>query len=72
VGVERFTGRLGGRDGTCVMRHVGTSRPDGVVVDEREVVEGTGTGSLAGLRGRIKFESGQAEHYPLELAYDLA
>jgi len=72
VGVERFTGRLGGRDGTCVMRHVGTARPGGVVVDEREVVEGTGTGSLAGLRGRIKFESGQAEHYPLELAYDLA
>jgi hypothetical protein len=72
VGVERFTGRLAGREGTCVMRHVGASRPDGTVLDERQVVEGTGTGAFAGVRGTMRFESGHAEHYPLEFAYDHA
>jgi len=72
VGIERFTGRLAGREGTIVMRHVGTSSPDGTVLDEREVVEGTGTGALAGLRGTMRFESGHAEHYPLEFAYEPA
>ena len=72
VGVERFTGRLNGQEGTCVMRHIGTSRPDGVVVEEREIVEGMGTGAFAGLRGTCRFESGHAEHYALELEYEPA
>lgn len=48
VAVEEFTGRVGTREGTFVLRHVGAYR-DGKVTGELTVVGATG--DLAGLRG---------------------
>ncbi len=50
VGIERVTGTFGGKDGTLVLEHVGTFA-DGVATADLSVVEGAGTGDVAGLKG---------------------
>jgi hypothetical protein len=50
VGYERFTGTIGGHEGTCVFRHTG-SYADGAVSDHVEVLPGLGTDGLADLTG---------------------
>jgi hypothetical protein len=68
VGMERIVGRVGGRLGSFVLRSVGSY--DGRTArSEMEVVEGSGTGELGGLKGAGRFS---AEHGPqgtLELDY---
>jgi hypothetical protein len=68
VGMERIVGRVGDRSGSFVLRSVGNY--DGKTArSEMEVVEGSGTGELGGLRGAGRFS---AEHGPqgsLELDY---
>jgi hypothetical protein len=68
VGMERIVGRVGGRSGSFVLRSVGSY--DGRTArSEMEVVEGSGTGELGGLKGAGRFS---AEHGPqgtLELDY---
>jgi hypothetical protein len=51
VGLERVAGRLAGREGTFVLHHTATSDADGQR-QEVTVVSGSGSGGLAGLRGR--------------------
>lgn len=51
IGMERITGRLAGRSGSFVLSHRG-GYTDGVASGEFEVVEGSGSGELSGLRGR--------------------
>lgn len=57
--IERISGSLGGRAGSFVLEHVGSSR-NGVVTSKRTVVPGSGTGALCGLRGVIEAVCGRA------------
>ncbi|HZU39653.1 MAG TPA: DUF3224 domain-containing protein [Solirubrobacteraceae bacterium] len=67
LALEHVSGRLHGRSGTFVVQHGATAH-----ADERAdtswgaVVEGSGTGELAGLRGSCR-----VVHGLLELDYDL-
>lgn len=70
VGLEHFTGTLGGRAGAFVVQHAGTWR-GGAVRTTFEVVPGSGTGGLTGLRGGGTFESGHQEQYSLAWDYEV-
>jgi Protein of unknown function (DUF3224) len=72
LGLERFEGSIGGHEGACVFRHVG-SQDRGSVSGHLEVVPGMGTGGLEHLRGEADLcISGPSEHgYALVLAYDI-
>ena len=51
LGFQRIDGRIGDAEGSMVLRMTGGY--DGTIArSEWEVVDGTGTGALAGLRGR--------------------
>ena len=67
TGYERFTGSLGGRSGSFVLRLEGGFK-DGAARTTWTVVEGTGTGDLAGLRGEGGYVATQGEP---EVAYEL-
>jgi uncharacterized protein DUF3224 len=69
---ERFTGSIGGQEGSCVFRHVGT-QDAGSVGGHLEVVPGMGTGGLEKLRGEADLSiSGHSEDgYELALSYEL-
>jgi hypothetical protein len=72
LGMERFEGSIGGHEGTCVFRHVG-SQDRGSVSGHLEVVPGMGTGGLEGLRGEADLAiSGHSDGgYDLTLSYDI-
>jgi hypothetical protein len=72
LGLERFTGSIGGREGSCVFRHVG-SQDAGSVSARLEVVPGMGTGELAGLVGEAELTvAGHSDDgYDLVLSYDI-
>jgi hypothetical protein len=72
LGLEQFTGTIGGQDGTCVFLHTGT-QDAGSVSAHVEVVPDMGTGGLEGLRGEAELRiAGHAdEGYELVLSYDL-
>ena len=70
VGHERFTGKLGGKEGSFVFQREGTAGAYGV----RErffIVPGSGTGELEGISGKGTWESGHAESYPISFEYEL-
>jgi hypothetical protein len=67
TGYERFTGSLAGRSGSFVLRLDGGFE-DGAARTTWTVVEGTGTGDLAGLRGEGGYLAKQGEP---EVAYEL-
>lgn len=72
VGIERVSGKLGGRSGSFVLQYIGTADQNGVIRADVTVIPGSGTGELSGLRGqgRLVLE-GQAERYPITLDYDI-
>ncbi|MGH3095534.1 MAG: DUF3224 domain-containing protein [Streptosporangiales bacterium] len=72
LALERFEGSIGGHDGSCVLRHVG-SQDAGSVTAHLEVVPGLGTGGLAGLRGEgdLRIAGHSEDGYELVLSYDL-
>lgn len=55
VSLQRFSGRLGGRQGTFVLQGSETVE-DGKISARWSVVPGSGTGALFGLRGEGGFE----------------
>lgn len=57
VGLERLVGRVGGREGSVVLRHSGTFE-GGTARSAWAFVPGSGTEGLAGLRGEGRFEAG--------------
>ena len=67
AGYERFVGSLGGRSGSFVLRLDGGFQ-DGAATTTWTVVEGTGTGDLAGLEGQGGYQARQGEP---EVAYEL-
>jgi hypothetical protein len=72
LGLERFTGSVGGHEGSCVFQHVG-SQDAGAVSAHLEVVPGMGTGGLETLRGEadLKIAGHSEDGYELVLSYDL-
>src|SRR5690606_21416647 len=70
LGFERFEGSIGGHEGTCVFRHLGTQDEKSVTA-RIEVVPGMGTGGLQNLRGEAELSiAGHSEDgYPLTLTY---
>ncbi|MGA4956598.1 DUF3224 domain-containing protein [Streptomyces lavendulocolor] len=72
TGMELLTGRLDGREGTFVVEERGTFEADGSVSCVFEVVPGTATGALAGLRGTGSFTARHGEpSVAYRFAYDL-
>jgi hypothetical protein len=71
VGIELVDGRLGGRAGTFAMKDAGTFE-DGVAASSFEIVEGSGTGELAGITGRASVDATKADTQTMTLEYDLA
>ena len=67
TGYERFSGSLGGREGSFVLRLEGGFE-EGAARTTWTVVEGTGTGDLAGLAGEGGYVARQGE---AEVAYEL-
>lgn len=59
VGSEIFEGTVDGRKGTVVFQHGGVDDA-GNAHTFGNIVPGTSTGELAGLRGRIRFEHDEA------------
>ncbi|MEO6885278.1 MAG: DUF3224 domain-containing protein [Jatrophihabitantaceae bacterium] len=65
---EQVAGALGGRSGTFSLAVKGEHR-DGVAATDVEVVAGSGTGELAGLRGSGHYAA-DAMTYTMVLDYD--
>jgi hypothetical protein len=68
VGVERVTGKVGGRSGTFVFQDQGTLK-DGTVSGTWFVVPGSGTGELTGLRGEGGFTAALGQGANITLDY---
>ncbi|GAA4915222.1 DUF3224 domain-containing protein [Streptomyces coeruleoprunus] len=72
TGMELLAGRLDGREGTFVVEERGSFDDAGTVHCSFEVVPGTGTGELTGLRGTGGFTYRQGEpSFPYTFDYDL-
>jgi hypothetical protein len=61
TGMELLTGRLDGREGAFALEERGTFDADGTVHCRFEVVPGSGTGDLTGLRGSGTFTARHGE-----------
>jgi hypothetical protein len=70
VGLERITGRIGGRTGTFVLQRTGVFE-DGQAKESYAVVSGSATGELSGLRGGGRSSIGHASEFPFALDYEL-
>jgi hypothetical protein len=70
VGVERVSGRLGGRSGSFVLQDQGTLEANHVK-GTWFVVPGSGSGELAGLRGEGTFEAELGQHASITLDWRL-
>ncbi|MFK0116650.1 DUF3224 domain-containing protein [Streptomyces sp. NPDC090994] len=66
TGMELLTGRLDGREGTFAVEERGSFDADGTVHCAFEVVAGSGTGELTGVRGTGEFT---ARHGEASVAY---
>ena len=72
VASELVTGTLGGRTGTFVMQHWGTSGPGIPQRTAGHVVPGSGTDELAGLSGEIEIAVDDDGGHTITLDYELA
>jgi hypothetical protein len=70
IGLERVTGRLGGKAGTFVLQYTG-GYAEGVASGDLEVVSGSATGELQGLRGRGKAVAQHEGETSFTLDYEL-
>jgi hypothetical protein len=63
-------GRIGGKEGTCVLQHTSTFAYP-TAKDSWFVVPGSGTGDLRGLRAEgVSIMEGQRESYTTEFTYE--
>ena len=70
VGLQRIEGMLGGKRGAFVLENTGDFA-GGVASGTLHVVDGSGTGELAGLTGEGKFEAQHGPTASYTLDYDL-
>lgn len=71
VGVERVTGRVNGREGSFVYLHTATAA-GGAQSASWPVVDGSGTGELAGISGQIRIDNLPDSGHVLTVDYDLS
>lgn len=70
VGLERITGRIGGKAGAFVLQRTGVFE-DGQAKESYVVVPGSATGDLAGLTGDGRSAVGHGMEHPFTLSYEL-
>jgi hypothetical protein len=70
VGLERVTGRLGGRSGGFVLQRAGVFE-GGQAKETYSVVPGSSTEALLGLRGEGRSAVGHGLEHPFTLDYEL-
>jgi len=70
VAMERFSGRLDGRQGTFVLQHSGTMRR-GTLQQSVSVVPDSGSGELAGVAGTMTIKVADGKH-SYEFEYTLS
>jgi hypothetical protein len=70
VGLERVTGRIGGRSGSFVLQRTGVFE-DGQAKESYTVVPGSATGELRGLTGQGRSAVGHGMEHPFTLDYEL-
>lgn len=71
VGLERITGRLGGKAGSFVLQRTGVFE-GGQAKESYVVIPGSGTGDLAGLSGSGTSSVGHGNDLPFALQFELA
>ena len=70
VGLERISGRIGGKSGSFVLQRSGAFE-DGLAKESYTVITGSATGDLRGLRGEGATSVGHGMEHPFELTYEL-
>ena len=70
VGLERFVGRIAGKNGTFVLQRTGVFE-SGQAKESYSVIPGSATGDLRGLRGDGSSAVGHGTEYPFVLNYEL-
>lgn len=70
VGLERFTGRVGGKTGSFVLQRCGAF-DGGQAKETYSVIPGSGTGQLAGLTGEGSTSVGHGAEHPFSLSYQI-
>ena len=70
IGLERVTGRIGDKTGTCVLQRVGVFE-GGLAKESYTVIPGSATGQLRGLRGEGSSAVGHGSEHPFTLSYEL-
>lgn len=72
TGMEMLSGRLDGREGAFVLEERGSFDADGTVHCTFDVVPGSGTGELTGLRGSGSFTYRHGDSaFPYTFTYEL-
>jgi uncharacterized protein DUF3224 len=71
IGLERISGRVGGKKGTFVLQRTGVFE-DGQAKESYSVVPGSATGELRGLRGEGSSSVGHGLEHPFSLSYEFA
>jgi hypothetical protein len=69
-GLERFKGRLGGKEGSFIFQRSGKCEK-GKFTLRWDVIPYSATGELRGLIGRVDFESDPAERFPIIFNYEI-
>ncbi len=69
VGLERISGSINGREGSLVLRHVG-SFDDGAAKGDLGVIEGSGSGVLRSAAGNGHFRADPSGSVTLDLTFD--
>jgi hypothetical protein len=70
VGLERVSGRIGGRSGTFVLQRTGIFE-GGQAKESYSVIPGSATGDLQGLVGDGRSAVGHGMEHPFTLSYEL-
>ena len=68
VGIERISGRLGGKSGSFVLERTGVFE-EGQAKESYAVIKGSGTGELSGIKGEGKSAVGHGMEHPFTLSY---
>ncbi len=69
IGLERVTGKVGGKSGTFVLQRTGVFEV-GQAKESYSVVPGSATGELRGLRGEGTSSVGHGMEHPFTLGYE--
>ena len=70
LGLERISGRIGGKAGSFVVQRIGVFE-GGLAKESYSVIPGSGTGDLRGLAGSGSSAVGHGMEHPFVLDYEL-